>query len=275
MVVTKEQIAKELELIHPDQNISPDGITTLQELLKELSIMGIDEICRNLTVELRKHTLSEYNRMKNRLGEKYKKNDLETEKEIEELAQKEAINYLIAEIIELGGNTARDYNNSTINSYFIWKSIYGDEELYETFRKLNKLPCIPMNIVENDDAKEFHGKKYKPLHKDINGQLATTYFSFSKIAKKTVYNIILQASNIFNTQEKIIDKLSQLNGYDEQNEDVTIRNIHDILIKKIIGAINQYEEHLQTYSGFKSMSFDSLCEAIRICHEDFDYLKSN
>jgi hypothetical protein len=144
--------------------------------------------------------------------------------------------------------------------------------MYETFGKLNKLPCIPMNISQNDNAKEFHGTKYKPVHKDINEQLTATHLSFSKIAKKTVYDVILQASNVFDTQEKIINKLSQLRG-EQTEKDVTIRNVHDILIKKLVGTINQYEVLLQTYSGFKSMSFDSLCEAIRLCYDDFDYLK--
>ena len=273
MPVTEEQVQKEMKFIHPDQKLSSDGVQTIQFILRELSDLSMDEISKYLSKEIDKCARSEYNKIKIKCQGGYKKYELETEDDIEKLAQKEAVNYLIAEIIELSGNVARDYCKTTINSFHIWKAIYDDEELLQTVSRLdNKLPKIPMNIKEDLEAKEFYGNEYKFSYANIEANLRTTKFSFSKLAKETIYKIFIQASNIYNTPEKIKSKISEIAGSDPESFDnYTIFYLHNLLINILISKINENDSQLHAMCGYKSMSFDALCETIDAC-EVFDYL---
>ena len=199
---------------------------------------------------------------------------METEDDIEKLAQKEAVNYIIDEIIELSGNVARDHNKSIINNYHIWKAIYNDKELLQTITNLDdKLPKIPMNIEEDFDAREVHRDEYEFSYTDIEIHLYTTRFGFSDLGRKTIHDILLQASNIYNTSEKIKNKIAELSNCDSDalNDMYTISDLHNILINTLVDKINESDTQLHAMCGYKSMSFYALCEAVDAC-EVFDYL---
>lgn len=132
----KTLIKKVLTQVHPDTSITKEGLDYLLQLIKPIW-NKIKKTPNNEIDEELKDMLSFtpiYPNLYNHADAEFKK--VSSAFLYKPYDRKRIPEYLIAEILELSGNTARDARRHRINSDFIKKSIQKDEELSLLFPKL-------------------------------------------------------------------------------------------------------------------------------------------
>jgi hypothetical protein len=141
----KSAIKKILKQVHPDTLISSFSIIFLEKILYNLLTHSdnLEELLDNLPGELRKHAKSEIAKgllNKSRIVSlEYCKKNLENiigNDQDELIKIISVLEYLLAEILELSGNCARDSELTKIDIFHIIMCIRNDEELYNLFPKL-------------------------------------------------------------------------------------------------------------------------------------------
>jgi len=144
-----------LKEVHPEFNISEEAVNLIADLLEPIiyplmMIRGnnpefdhkiMESAIKNaIPGQLGKHAWSEYKRPTT-LIKRYDPNTIGR-----------VIEYLIAELTELGGNYARDLRRDTIQTLDVYTSIYTDEELFKLF--YDYLPAFPFNLDTAPNQKE-------------------------------------------------------------------------------------------------------------------------
>ena len=201
-----------LRQVHPDTQIDANGLTRLRTIAEAIATsqqnVGIDQWVQLLPGELQLHAISEANKVQ------------------PSNKHAQVLEYLIAEILDLAGNRARDRRKVTITEYDILAAISYDEELREFLR--NYLPLFPYRVTSN----------FQNLVIPKNG---ITYLGrTSEEFKSGLYNVLICLVNYYGQK---VDNLSLMN-FQTTVSDAIIRrarelNIGTLTFNNLLYAIYQ------------------------------------
>jgi hypothetical protein len=164
MHITKKVVSRILKQIHPDASIDTEAVSWLHEMFQDYIDKDADTILGLLPGELNKHAKIEYE----------KKGDIE-----------DIFEYLLAEILELSGNCARDQKKMRITAYHMWLAILNDVELAVLFKR----PNVPVLLDLNMEAIKVHGShRARALKGKITQRNSTAnIFTFFLILSVSLY----------------------------------------------------------------------------------------
>lgn len=120
------------------------------------------------------------------------------------------IEYLIAEILELSGNVARDNKKQIITREHINMAIKEDEELSIIYNK-----CIVSGIFDGSlkyDAKYHYNEKIYGVLKQVHPNLSLATYSrhyFNKLIEYTLEMFACVISSVFNDKKTIDSRIIQ------------------------------------------------------------------
>jgi len=161
-MLTHAHISRVLHQLHPDFSLEKDLETWFNMALVPLydeklvdidDVTSIEHLLELLPGELRKHAASEASKTLTgflasrpaRLTVQY-----HTERVIppadDRLMQRQIqvdaiVEYLIAEVLELAGNSARNHHKKTVSFYHVYVAVFNDSELNEMLIGSNAFPC--------------------------------------------------------------------------------------------------------------------------------------
>jgi hypothetical protein len=177
-----------LRQIYPDMRISKPASTCIINLFEKFEHMTESQIIEQLSGSLQKQAILNKN------------------------GYDGVTNYIVGEIIELSGRSAKDCHKLTICEYGIWISIVNDIELLNIFGK----PNVPISISSSKCIIRPTKKIYDRIHSNdillsleakcmIRNILMSVVIEYPHDASKSQLRII--ASDNFN---KIIDTILSL-----------------------------------------------------------------
>jgi len=145
---------------------------------------------------------------------------------------------LIAEILELGGNVARDMKKTRIQPYHMFLAIKNDEELNEVFGSLTKLPII---MQPTKECKDYHKTRAIPKKKFIKEQLAKLDIKLDEYTKYIIQNILISVSNTHLSKQSISTRLNNLDGdiLDHHSKHSHLESLWYIVLEVIISKLKE------------------------------------
>jgi hypothetical protein len=161
-VLTRAHISRVLHQRHPELSLEKDLETWFNMALVPLydeqlvdidDVTSIEHLLELLPGELRKHAASEARQTLTgflashpaRLSVQYHTERVIVPPADDPLMQRQIqvdaiVEYLIAEILELAGNSARDHRKKTVSFYHVCVAVYNDSELNEMLIGSNAFP---------------------------------------------------------------------------------------------------------------------------------------
>lgn len=243
-MISNDLIKKELRLVHPDSRISKEGIYEIQKLLKKYDDLEVDEVLENLPGEIKKHAQTEYDKAEKKKPGRGKDGLME---------------YILAEILELSGNVARDNRKITINAYHIWTSILCDEELKEMF--IDMKPLIPVLFPRNS-----YRKNEKVTKTHIRNMIKKMDIAIDSSIPKILQYIMIILSSYYHSDELIIKKLKESFSKKPSSDVPLITQLQNNILKYIFELLKEKD---------KKITFTILNDAIAGDDtEIFDFLKN-
>jgi hypothetical protein len=216
--MNKTKILNVLKQIHPNTKISTESIQIIQNLFNIFDGVEHDEILKELL------NLKPYE------SELYKFALKESNKKNVPIEKNNAINeYLLAEILELSGNSARDNKLKTINATHIWLAIFNDDELKKLFS--NNLPSISPFYRINPEIYDKYKSLCMPQLNKIKDTLKQNNIKYEPIIIKNIKYILNYFTNLCSSNDELVKKIICLN----LNETIfSIQKYHQIILQKLI-----------------------------------------
>lgn len=240
MIVTKFFIKKVLGNVHTNLSIDGETVENLIKLFEQFNNLNGEQLLNCLPGELKKHA-------------KY-----HVEKDFENDQVEVIYEYLMAEILELAGNCARDNYKGKISSYHIWMAILVDEELSTLFPK----PKLPIFVGYNPTTLKSHGNYYRIHKKKVLQTLKDNNIKTSSDVFTIINHIINTSSNKYLNAEDIINKMKSFNQSVDNNKPL-ITQLHEIILNKLVDKLKGYQ---------KKITFNMINEIVNSMEKELDYL---
>jgi hypothetical protein len=215
MVYTQEIISV-LKQIHPNNRISSESIEILQKLFSKFDKLNHTEILELIPQEsqLYIHALNESN----------KRNDSK-DKIIN------IIEYLLAEILKLSGNSARDNKKIIITANNVWLAIFNDDELKELF--LDKMLSIsPFHHIKQE-IYDIYGSSCMVRLNKIKSILDINDIIYEPVIIKYIRYILFYFTNLCSSKE-LKNKIKSINP-NETN--ISFQQYHLMILEKMINKM--------------------------------------
>lgn len=180
MSINKQLIKKVLREVHPDASITSESIEWLIKLFCKYDTMSREQIINDLSGQLVNHAIKYGTREK-------------------------VIEYILAEILELSGNCARDNHMNRITVLHLWIGILSDAELKLLF------PHPSVHLIPIFDTTKYgDSKKVKSYH--LHKKLLKETFDnlmLNSDAKMVLYHTVFQC-NMYYDKDRCIEKILSL-----------------------------------------------------------------
>jgi hypothetical protein len=213
-MLSKQFIQKILISIHPANKITLESINILKQLFSKFDNLTSVEIIQLIpeNYQLHQFAIKEANKMVN-----------------EKDRIKNILKYLLAEILELSGNCARDNKLIKINANCIWVAIFNDAELVELFK--NELPSIGPYHILKDEIYYHYGNICKYNLNKIQDILKTNEIIYEPIIIKRIQYILNYFTNKCTSSEELEKQIKLISPH---VNNISIQNYHQLILNKLI-----------------------------------------
>ena len=238
-MLSRKKICEILKQVHPDTGIEKEATIWLHVILEESFNMSSQELLDSLPGELGKHAVKEFTKLPK---------------------AESIIDYLLAEILELSGNCARDHERARISPFHLWMAIENDEELLQVFKSYT--PILPLKVQKSSDNDIIHGKS--GLTKaSVRGALKDKEINLRPDEFNIILNILTQASNHYLHDKDIIGKLESMGCISDGT--LPNRTLQKTLLDVLIDKFCQNSED-------GNISFTKFNTIVKDCGDIFDFL---
>lgn len=232
-----------LKEIHPGYKISHQGIDLIATLLEPviyplMMIRGnntefdhkiMEQAIKNaIPGQLGKHAWAEYTSTRMGRSQRYEPNTIGR-----------VIEYLMAEILEIAGNYARNWDQNIIKTLDIYVSIYRDKEIFDLL--YDYLPAFPFDVEGFIHEPVVNREKFNKIFDEMNIEVTVEY-------KEMLYNlnillgqyVLFRLGNMINTLKDIITKSRKIQPVGSLTSETLLETVSSD--KHLATILNEYKQ---------------------------------